>query len=136
MGFHRAGQLDKQTMVGLSTVLTPFDFDSTSLYNITNISGQSVDRWLKGGAVTYSYRLREFQGTAETPSEDAIVQSSSKCTMRAKIGYPKGSWAQGGLPGLYQVLEDYHSTTANPLLFGINGEFLVNVKDNENHPQC
>lgn len=80
MGTRRpTGYLPKQTMVRVSIVPTPFDFDSpniiTNISGVTNISGQLVDRWVQGDAVTYSCWLREFEVTTETPCIRNVVPS-------------------------------------------------------------
>jgi len=73
---------------GVAYVTLPFDsveahmMGNSSVANKTNIKNSGISRRVENRSITYSYIMKEFQGTEERPSKDRIIQSSSHCTAR------------------------------------------------------
>ncbi|RYP52153.1 hypothetical protein DL770_011022 [Monosporascus sp. CRB-9-2] len=70
------------SVIGLLSVQTEFQMTDESSYNLTNITGQGLDRKVEGNALTYSYSLREYSGSEVRASADRILRSSSRCVGR------------------------------------------------------
>jgi hypothetical protein len=68
--------------MGLRKVTTVWDGTYTDTWNQKNMSGYGLDRTYEGNTVTYTYHLREYQGSSEYSSTDRILRSSSTCIGR------------------------------------------------------
>jgi len=80
------GRMNNYGTVGLVSVPVEFSSSTPSSYNMTNISGQGVDRKIEGNRVTYSYSMKEFSGLDTLSTTDKIVRSSSSCIGRTLNG--------------------------------------------------
>ncbi|KAK1833234.1 hypothetical protein QBC39DRAFT_370122 [Podospora conica] len=79
-------QLEKQTTIGLVSAPSPSGFQGTSPFSTNGNNGLYVNEYEQRDTVSYSYHLREIQGTVEVPSKDLIIRSTSRCAMRGRLG--------------------------------------------------